>query len=159
MTTKKKDKKNDIPVNERKWGKTTIDMGWTLIPNMLLERQSTLGIKPSELNVLLVILKHWWEKDTLPFPEMKTIAKMIGMSRGTVQRNIRQLEQAGFIKRVIRKKQNGGNNSNKYDFTGLIEHLKPYAEDEKKKRAENSKEKKKRLTPRGNSPKLKTPKV
>lgn len=150
-----KNQKEDIKVNEKKWGKDTIDAGWTLLPNILLERQAVLGIKPTQLNILLVILKHWWETETLPFPEMNTVAKMIGVDRSTVQRNIRELEQLGFVKRIVRKKRNGGNNSNQYDFSGLIEHLKPYAEDELYKRASEKSEKQKRLTPRGNNPKLK----
>lgn len=77
-----------------------IAVGWTLVPNMLLERQAVLGINSTQLNVPLVILKHWWEQETLPFPEMNTIAKMIGLSRSTVQRNIRELEGAGFIRRI-----------------------------------------------------------
>lgn len=157
MATKAKEKpqKDDVKVNEKKWGKATVAAGWTLLPNILLERQAVLGIKPTQLNILLVILKHWWEADTLPFPEMNTIAKMIGVSRSAVQRNIRSLEQLGFIQRIERKSSNGGNRSNQYDFTGLINYLKPYAEDELKEREAKKKEKTKRLTVKGNSPRLK----
>lgn len=151
----KKAKTEEIAVNERKWGKQTIAVGWTLVPNILLERQSVLGINSTQLNVLLVILKHWWEQDALPFPEMNTIAKMIGLSRSSVQRNIRQLEAGKFIKRIERKKRNGGNSSNQYDFSGLIEALKPFAKDELDKREEQKQEKQKRLTMRGNRPALK----
>ncbi|UUA75280.1 helix-turn-helix domain-containing protein [Cellvibrio sp. QJXJ] len=151
----KKAKAEEIAVNEKKWGKQTIAVGWTLVPNMLLERQAVLGINSTQLNVLLVILKHWWEQETLPFPEMNTIAKMIGLSRSTVQRNIRELEGAGFIKRIVRKKRNGGNNSNQYDFTGLIELLKPFATEELKQREEQKQEKQNRLTIKGNRPALK----
>lgn len=155
VTPIKKAKVNDIAVNEKKWGKSTISAGWTLVPNILLERQAVLGITSSQLNVLLVLMKHWWERDTLPFPEMNTIGAMIGLSRSAVQRNIRQLEQAGFIQRIERKKSNGGNNSNQYNFDGLIKHLKPFAEDELKKRDAVKQEKQKRLTTKGTSPKLK----
>lgn len=86
------------------------------------------------MNILLVILKYWWEPNNLPFPEMNTIALSIGVSRSTVQRNIRELENAGFIERKYHRKRNGGNSANRYDFSGLIKHLKPFAEDELKKK-------------------------
>lgn len=75
------------------------DCCWLDSCTQLLERQAVLGINSTQLNVPLVILKHWWEQETLPFPEMNTIAKMIDLSRSTVQRNIRELEGAGFIRR------------------------------------------------------------
>lgn len=145
----------DIRVNEKKWGTTAVELGWTLLPNILLERQAVLGINSTQLNIILIILKHWWEAEQLPFPEMNTIAKMMGCSRSTVQKNIRALEQMGFIKRIERKSTNGGNKSNMYDFTGLVEHLKPYAEDERKERETAKKAKEARHSPKGNKPGLK----
>jgi len=145
----------EIKVNEKKWGKPTIEVGWTLLPNILLERQAVLGINSVQMNILLYILKHWWEADSLPFPEMNSIAKAIGVSRSTVQRNIRQMEAAGFIQRIYRKSKHGGNTSNKYDFSGLVQHLAPYAKDELKTKKANKTAKLKKLTPKGNNPNLK----
>ena len=155
MNSASKNPVNNIKVNEKKWGRAVVNVGWTLVPNILLEKQSTLGISPIQLNIILIILKHWWHADDLPYPEMNTIAKSINVSRSTVQRNIRSLEQTGFITRIERKLANGGNTSNKYDISKLIKILKPYADDELIRREEAKKEKQKRLTARGNNPKLK----
>ena len=43
----------------QKWGKVTLAVnGWTVIPNILLDRQQALGIDAVQLNILLVMLKH-----------------------------------------------------------------------------------------------------
>lgn len=155
MTATRKKSQDEIKVNEKKWGKPTVENGWTLLPNILLERQAVLGVTPTEMNVLLHILKHWWQADSLPFPEMNTIAAAMGVSRSTVQRSIRNMEKAGLLQRIERKSANGGNTSNMYDFSGLVKHLKPYAADELKKKKAAKAEKAKRLTPKGNNPGLK----
>lgn len=155
MAATKKNSQDEIKVNEKKWGKPAVENGWTLLPNILLERQAVLGINATEINVLLHILKHWWQADNLPFPEMNTIAQAMGVSRSTVQRSIRRMEGAGLIQRIARKAANGGNTSNKYDFSGLVKHLEPYAVDELKKKKASKSEKAKRLTPKGNHPGLK----
>lgn len=155
MAATKKKSQDEIKVNEKKWGKPTVENGWTLLPNILLERQAVLGITPTEMNVLLHILKHWWQADSLPFPEMNTIAKAMDVSRSTVQRSIRRMEGAGLIQRIARKSANGGNTSNKYDFSGLVKHLQPYAVDELENKKSAKAEKAKRLTPKGHNPGLK----
>ncbi|KKN31118.1 hypothetical protein LCGC14_0827260 [marine sediment metagenome] len=156
MATKvPKSKDEQIGANEAKWGKTTMAAGWTAVPNILLERQSTLGISPTQLNILMIIFKHWWEHDNLPFPEMNTIAAAMGVSRSTVQRNIRVLEQLGLINRIYRKAKHGGNTSNQYDFDKLVKLLAAYAKDEIAHKEKGKEAKKKRLTPKGNKPALK----
>jgi DNA-binding Lrp family transcriptional regulator len=116
--------------NERKWTKTLMDAGWTAMPSVILDRQQALGLDAVDVNILMHLAKHWWEKDRLPFPTKKAIAECIGVSKSTVQRRIAKLERDGLIKRVYRfSPKHQGQRSNAYDFAGLIKEATPYAEE------------------------------
>ena len=114
--------KKDTGPNVEKWGETTHEQGWTYVPNILLEHQAELGITPAELNVILMVMKYWWERDNLPWPSVKRVADAMGRSRSVVQRHIRALENRGYVKRLYRKdsKNKKANLSNQYDFNGLV---------------------------------------
>lgn len=149
MATKAKpaDPVKTLRANERKWGKPLIKAGWTLIPNQLLERQAALGLDSIDVNILLHIMRYWWEADRLPYPSKATLAKCIKVHPRTVQRRVAKLEAAGFIKRIRRDHPERGRQSNEYDFAGLIKQLVPMAEQYLAQRAQRQKENKDRLTP------------
>lgn len=133
--------------NEKKWTRPVWRSGWTGIPNVLLKRQKDLGLTPPELNVLLQLLKHWWEADSNPYPSRKAIADCIGSTPQTVQRHITKLVEAGFVERKRRTREDGGYTSNEYTFQGLVKALKPFAEEEaeaRKERAEAAQKKPRR---------------
>src|SRR5690606_36864123 len=102
--------------NALKWGQANIDAGWTCIPNILIHRQRTLGLDAVDLNILLHLLTYWWEDENLPHPSKDTLAKSIGVSPSTIQRHIRDMEKAGFLKRIIRPKAGEKNDTNLYDL-------------------------------------------
>ena len=139
-TEKNVEQAKSLKVLEKKWGKSTLEIeGWTAIPNILLERQQTLGIDAVKLNILLVLLKHWWEKPKMPYPAKTTIAEIVGREKSTVQKHIKQMEEQGLIKRKNRFQSAGGQTSNEYDLSGLIAKLKDLATTEmnvRKKRSE-----------------------
>ncbi len=143
--TQKKTIKNSTKVDsefKKKWGSQIYSLGWAGIPNILIERQQKLGIDSVDMNILLILIKHWWEKDNNPYPSKKTIADMIGRDSTTVQRHIRDLERKGIIERKPRynsKSVGGGQKSNEYVLTGLVRKLKQLATEEintKKEREE-----------------------
>lgn len=120
---------------ERKWGKTTLEVdGWTAIPNLLLERQQALDIDAVKLNILLVLLKHWWEKSKMPWPSRATIGEIVGRDKSTVQKHLKAMEDRGLIQRNSRYQSAGGQTSNEYDLSGLIAELKALAKAEQKER-------------------------
>lgn len=51
-----------LKVNERKWTKTLMDAGWTVLPSIILDRQQALGLEPTDVNILLHLAKYWWER-------------------------------------------------------------------------------------------------
>lgn len=147
--TKQVDTVKTLRANEHKWGKPLIKAGWTLIPNQLLERQAALGLDATDINILLHLMRYWWEADRLPFPSKATIAKCMKAHPRTVQRRIAKLETAGFIKRKRRDHPERGRLTNEYDFTGLISQLEPMAKQYLEQRELREKEDMKRLTPAG----------
>ncbi len=120
----KKAAKTDEKALEHKWGKKVIAYGYTVVPSVLIQGQKRLGLTPIQLNVILQLLDHWWERDSLPFPSKKTIADRLDMSPRYIQTVIGQLEQAGFIRRIARMTRFGDRDSNAFDLTGLVERLK-----------------------------------
>ena len=126
---------------EDKWGKVTLNVdGWTAIPNLLLERQQALGIDAVKLNILLVLFRHWWEKSKMPWPSRATIGEIIDRDKSTVQKHLKDMETKGLLKRKSRYQSAGGQTSNEYDLSGLINQLRKLAIDRQKEREKRNKE-------------------
>ncbi|TKB23503.1 MarR family transcriptional regulator [Desulfopila sp. IMCC35006] len=123
----KKEISETLVQNEKKWTKELMAAGWTVIPSIILEKQSALGLTPTDVNVLLQLAKHWWYQDQPPRPSKKAIADCMGVSPSTVQRSIARLAEASFIIRKERFNSAGGQTANSYHFDGLIEAAKPFA--------------------------------
>ena len=136
--------------NEKKWSKPVLAAGWSAIPSVLLERQQALGLSPTDLNILLQIIRHWWKKDSLPYPSKQTIAECIGIDKRTVQRRIEQLEKDGLIQRESRfSASGGGQQSNYYNLSGLVEALKPLAKEAVAEKTQRRAERSARRTRKG----------
>jgi predicted transcriptional regulator len=102
-------------------GQSPYQTGFTVFPNLLLEYQQRLNLDPVELNLLLQIIKHWWEADKFPFPSMKALAAGIGRDVSTVQRRLSGLVEKGLIEIEHRYHPNNkGQTSSSYTFNGLI---------------------------------------
>jgi len=140
MTTNASTDEKELKASEKIWGKSVIGLGYTIIPSLLLKSQNRLGIKPTELAVILQIALHWWEHDKKPFPSKQALSDRLGISPRQVQRIIARLEEEKLINRVERFAQNHGRTSNIYDLTGLVEKLKQL-EPEFKKADEDAKRK------------------
>jgi DNA-binding transcriptional regulator YhcF (GntR family) len=108
-----------------------------------------LGLDPLDINILLQLADHWWERDNLPFPSKKTLADRIGVKPRTIQRHIARMESAGFVKRIVRRHRNGGNKTNRYSFDGLIREAEPFAQEALKEREKRKDEKSARDTRKG----------
>lgn len=118
----------------RKWTPLIANSGWTAVPNLILEKQMELDLRPTEFNVLIQLMKFWWDKDGSCYPAKGLIANQMNVTPRTVQRAIAKLEKMGLVKRDPRIQPNVGQSSNDHDFSGLIEKLKPYAIESANKR-------------------------
>lgn len=114
---------------EKRWSKEVLEPGFTFVPSVILRAQARLHIDAVELTVLLHLIDHWWDDDTMPFPSKKRLAERLGVSDKTIQRAMKRLEDEGLIRREARSHSSGGQASNRYDLSPLVEKLKPIAAD------------------------------
>lgn len=103
--------------------------GFTVLPNVLIARQSDLGLNPIDMCIILHLSMYWWEVARKPFPSKGRIAAEIGLCPDTVRRHIKALEDRGLITRKARYDPYWGRLSNIYDLSGLIDAAKPYAQE------------------------------
>ncbi len=125
--------------NERIWGKAVYGNGYGAIPSILIQGQRGLRITPMQMNILIQLLGYWHEPTRKPFPSKKDLAKRMGVTDKTIQTNIRELEQAGYVMREQRKTSAGDWNTNIYHLDGLVAKIKaldPEFAAEKKQREE-----------------------
>jgi DNA-binding Lrp family transcriptional regulator len=141
--------KEALQENEKKWGHDLMKAGWTLLPNTIFQRQRALGLDSMDINILMVLLSHWWYADNLPFPSKQKIADTIGCDPSTVRRRIKKLEGAGFITRIQRRVEKDRNKTNQYDFSGLVAAATPYAQEELQAREQNREERARRVRRKG----------
>lgn len=106
-----------------KWGQAVMDLGFCVVPSLLLRAQRRLNLNPTELAILLQLCDFWWDKDRKPYPSKDTLAQRLSLSDRQVQRYIANLEEEGLVRRIERRSVNGGKLSNTYDLSGLVKRL------------------------------------
>lgn len=88
---------------EERWGAETIRFGFTGIPNLLVrinaleETKGSERITAAEMFVLIVILEHWRNHRTQPYPSIERIARYTGLSNRHVRRIIRELVAKNYL--------------------------------------------------------------
>ena len=146
---KKRDAAPDQKVNEKKWSKELLAAGWTMLPNIIFERQQALGLDSTDINILLHLASYWWKPGDKPYPSKSTIAKAMGIDPRTVQRRIAQMELAKFIRREQRRIPGVGSKTNIYHLEGLIEAAKPYAREKVEEQGRKAAERNARAARKG----------
>ncbi|MDB5806931.1 MAG: regulatory protein GntR [Betaproteobacteria bacterium] len=110
-------------VLNRKWTADVIARGYTAVPDVLLSHMGQLGLTPTELVLLLQLMRYWWTADTLPFPSKRALALAMGCNEKNVQKLMKGLEARGFVIRVQRRQAADKNGSNLYCLDPLVEKL------------------------------------
>jgi len=144
-------KKEGLRHNEAKWTPILLQAGWSMIPNVILERQQALELDPVDVNIILHLVRHWWYPGELPFPSKRTMADCMGVDPRTVQRHIAVMEKRGLIRRKKRSDKRQGQQTNCYDLGGLIRAALPLANEAletRKKRRRDEAERRTRKKPR-----------
>jgi predicted transcriptional regulator len=106
--------------SERKWGKKVLELGFCIVPSLLLRGQRRLGLNASQLAVLMHLADYWWDVDRKPWPSKKSLAERMNLKPRRVQTIIAELEKAGLVRRVKRHSKHRGQLSNEYDLSGLV---------------------------------------
>ena len=69
---------------------------------------------PHRAKLVYLYLYDRKNKDNVTWPGLNTIARELSLSRSTVKRAIRDLEQAGLVRKEAHYRQNGSATSNRY---------------------------------------------
>lgn len=69
---------------------------------------------PHRAVTVYMYLKDRTNKDGICWPGIRTISTDLKISRSTVQRALRELEQSGWIAKSSRHRENGSSTSNLY---------------------------------------------
>lgn len=110
--------------SEKKYGKPVMDLGFCIVPSLLMWAQARLGINTVQFNIIMQLADFWWDPERKPYPAKKLLADRIGMSERQIQRQIAELEEAGLVTRIGRTRPGRGKTSNEYDLGGLVARLK-----------------------------------
>lgn len=110
--------------SDRKWSKPVMARGFCIVPSLLLRAQQRVGLNATQLCFILHLLEYWWDGSRNPYPSRETLAQRMGLSARQISRCIKELNDAGLVKRVPRHKPGKGQTSNEYDLSGLVQKLK-----------------------------------
>jgi predicted transcriptional regulator len=149
--------KGEVPVAQQKksrsiaarWGDDVAKMGYCPVPSLLLRAQRRLGLNPSQLAVLLQIVEHWWDASRAPYPSKAELSDRLGIGERQIQRYIKEMEEAGLLRRVAHYGDNGGRENNRYDLSGLVKRLAEIAPDFIAEREERKRKRKAAAMPGG----------
>jgi hypothetical protein len=100
---------------------SSIDDGFTAIPNVLLKHQQDLEITCNELCVLIHVIMFWWDADQGPYPSAGTIAKRMGSSTRSVERHLASLSEKALLVKVK------SDDRKRFDLSGLVKRLEGFA--------------------------------
>lgn len=116
---------------DAKWSSDVMSRGFVIIPAILLRAQRRLGLSGTQLAILLHLIDWWYDAEKSPWSSKELLSQRIGIGERQFQRQIAQLESAGFVKRIERI-TNHGKRPNSYDLSGLVKKLKELAPEFKK---------------------------
>lgn len=134
-----KKKPDDRKASAKKFGKPVIDLGFSIVPSLLMQAQERIGINPVQFNIIMHLLDFWWDADRKPWPTKKKIADRMKMGERQVQRHIAELEERGLVVRIYRTRPGRGKTSNEYDLSGLVARLKELEPEFSKAKSESKK--------------------
>ncbi|MGE4307021.1 MAG: helix-turn-helix domain-containing protein [Novosphingobium sp.] len=137
-----KGKADSRKASERKFGKPVMDLGFCIVPSLLMWAQARLGINPVQFNIIMQFADMWWDPERKPWPTKKLLSDRIGLSERQIQRQIAALEVAGLVTRIERTRPGRGKTSNEYDLTGLVSKLKKLEPEFTAMKEENTKRRK-----------------
>lgn len=78
--------------SERKWGKAVMDVGYAIIPSILLRAPRRLGLSPTQLAIVLVMAEFWWDPEKNPWPSKAELSNRLGLKERQLLRHVAELE-------------------------------------------------------------------
>jgi hypothetical protein len=107
---------------EATWN-NTVPGGFTAVKNVFLRNYSSLRLSHRQALMVIHVLSYKWNIDD-PFPSVESIAKQLGCSKASVRRDIKAMQDLGFLVRRPKMRKDGSTESAFWDFSGLFAKLK-----------------------------------
>jgi hypothetical protein len=94
--------------------------GVTAVPRAIFTHQAILGLTPQQVWFITYIFSFQWDT-SLPYPSIRRMATVTGYSSVQMHNIKAELVKAGYLSLVRRRDDLGGQDTNAYDFSGLLE--------------------------------------
>lgn len=105
-----------------RFGSVIVSRGVAAVPQALFTFEGDLGLTPQQMWFILYILSVPWAPP-FPYPSLLKMATRTGYSKMQLHEIKNSLVSGGLLKLVRRTKEDGGQDSNGYDFAPLFEVL------------------------------------
>jgi hypothetical protein len=103
-----------------RYGRVIARKGIAALPRALFAHQATLGLTPQQVWFVAYILGRRWTTQ-LPHPSLRRMAQRTGYSERQIHNIKDELVSRGYLRLVHRQGRGGGQDTNGYDFSGLLD--------------------------------------
>ncbi len=102
-----------------RYGRVISQKGIAAVPQALFTHQAALALSPQQTWFVAYILGRRWTTQ-LPHPSLRRMAQRTGYSERQIHNLKEELVSAGYLRLVQRHDASGGQDTNGYDFSGLL---------------------------------------
>lgn len=119
---------NELERSERdssfvaRYGRVIARYGVAAVPRALFTFSADLGMTPQQVWFIAYIFSYQWDT-ALPYPSIMRMAALTGYTPAYLHRLKASLVERGYLRLVHRTKSDGGQDSNAYDFSPLLEEI------------------------------------
>jgi hypothetical protein len=103
-----------------RFGRVIARRGVAAVPKAIFTHQKALALTPQQVWFISYIFSFQWST-TLPYPSINKMVQHTGYSRAHLHTIKAELVEAGHLHLVHRTNEQGGQDSNAYDFSGLLD--------------------------------------
>ena len=103
-----------------RFGRVIARRGVAAVPRAIFTHQKALGLTPQQVWFVSYIFSFQWST-TLPYPSINKMVQHTGYSRAHLHTIKAELVDARYLSLVHRTNEQGGQDSNAYDFSGLLD--------------------------------------
>lgn len=103
-----------------RFGRVIAGRGVAAVPRAIFTHQKALGLTPQQIWFVSYIFSFQWSTP-LPYPSINKMSQHTGYSRAHLHTIKAELVAAGYLRLVHRTNDQGGQDSNAYDFSGLLD--------------------------------------
>jgi hypothetical protein len=103
-----------------RYGRVITRRGVAAVPRAMFTHQAALGLTPQQVWFVTYIFSFQWDT-ALPYPSIRKMSNVTGYSSVQLHTIKAELVSKGFLRLVHRANEQGGQDTNAYDFSGLLD--------------------------------------